>query len=125
MRLSGAGLVGENTPHLPRAQGKEMRTALPVNQLQIGETQVKLIDQRRGLQSMAVTLPCHAALRCPMQLPVNLRSQLLQSTFIALAPCLKQLRDLVSEGLIHPNPLHRKAGAQGWLQEKLAHPLQV
>src|SRR5258708_34037097 len=62
---------------------------------------------------MAVTLPCHAALRRPMQLPINLRSQLLQSTFIALAPCLKQFRNLVSEGLIHLKPLHRKGEVQG------------
>src|ERR1700675_4332917 len=121
MRLPGAGLVGENPPHLPRAQGKKMRAVLPVNQLQIGEAQVKLIDQRRGLQSMAVTFPCHAALRCPMQLPVNLRSELLQSTFIALAPCLKQFGDLVSEGLIHPKASAPQAEVQGRSQETLAH----
>src|SRR2546429_3937928 len=70
---------------------------------------------------MAVTFPCHAALRRPMQLPVNLRSQLLQSTFITLAPCLKQFGNLVSEGLIHPKPLHRKGEVQGRSQETLAH----
>ncbi len=43
-----------------------MRAVLPVNQLQIGEAQVKLIDQRRGLQSMAVTFPC---LPCSASLP--------------------------------------------------------
>src|SRR5882762_11415642 len=123
MRLPGASLVGENTPHLPRAQGKEMRTVLPVNQLQIGEAQVKLIDQRRGLQSMAVTFPCHAALRRPMQLPVNLRSQLLQSTFITLAPCLKQFGNLVSEGLIHPKPLHRKGEVQGAVTGNISTPI--
>src|SRR6266446_10563591 len=123
MRLLGAGLVGENTPHLPRAQGKKMRAVLPVNQLQIGEAQVKLIDQRRGLQSMAVTFPCHAALRRPMQLPVNLRSQLLQSTFITLAPCLKQFRNLVSEGLIHPKASAPQGGSPGAVTGNISTPI--
>jgi len=49
VRLLGTGLVRENTPHLSRTRREEMRPVLPVNQVQIGETQIKLIDQRRGL----------------------------------------------------------------------------
>src|SRR6266498_1340832 len=66
MRLPGAGLVSEDAPHLPRTKGKEMGAVLPVNQLQIGKAQVKLIDQRSSLESVAATFARHAAPSCPV-----------------------------------------------------------
>jgi hypothetical protein len=53
---------------------------------------------------MAVAFPSHATPGDQMQLAINLRSQLVQGAFVAPAPCLKQLGDLVSESVIHPDP---------------------
>jgi hypothetical protein len=53
---------------------------------------------------MAVAFPSHATPGEQVQFAINLRSQLVQSTFVAPAPCLKQLGDLVSESVVHPNP---------------------
>ena len=49
VRLPSTGLVSENTPHLSRTEREEVRPVLPVIRLQVGETQIKLIDQRRRL----------------------------------------------------------------------------
>src|ERR1700677_4039698 len=59
---------------------------------------------------MAVAFPSHATPGEQMQLAINLRSQLVQSTFVAPAPCLKQLGDLVSESVVHPKSLGRRSG---------------
>src|SRR5450631_4456525 len=87
-----------------------MRSVLPVNQLQIREAQVELINQRRSLKSVAVALSGHAALGCSMQLAINLRRQFFEGLLIAVAPCLKQYRDLVSEGLRHTKASEPQGG---------------
>ena len=69
-----------------------------------------------------VAFPGHASLGCQVQLAVDLRRQLLQSTFITLPPGLKQLCDLVSEGLIHAKLF---AGKGGQLPSTLPHYLEV
>ena len=53
---------------------------------------------------MAVAFPSHATPGGQLQFAIDLRSQLVQSTFVAPMPCLKQLGDLVSESVIHPDP---------------------
>src|SRR5271157_725445 len=59
---------------------------------------------------MAVAFPSHATPGDPMQLAINLRGELVQSIFVAPAPRLKQLGDLVSEGVVHPNLRGRRSG---------------
>src|SRR5579863_1109113 len=59
---------------------------------------------------MTVSFPSNATPGDPMQLAINLRGELVQSIFVAPAPRLKQLGDLMSEGVVHPNLRGRRCG---------------
>ena len=50
-------VVDEDPPHGLRCHGKEMGAALPVDALLVDEFQECLVDQPRGLQSVARRFP--------------------------------------------------------------------
>ena len=63
-----------------------MDAVLPIHLLRADETQVSLVDERRGLQAVASALPAHAAARNAMQLLVHERDELLEGSFVTPAP---------------------------------------
>ena len=59
------------------------------------EAQVGLIDERGGLQCVALSLTSHEAMRHPPQFFVNQRVQFVERGLISVAPLIEQLSDFV------------------------------
>jgi hypothetical protein len=59
---------------------------LPLNTADVDQPEVHLVDQRRGLQHVALPFARHVTLRDPAQLPVDERHELLDCGGIAAAP---------------------------------------
>src|SRR5688572_14697988 len=78
-----------------------MRAVLPLNLPDVHQFQVRLIDERRGLQRVAGALAPHLPSRDPSQLRMHDRNEPLESRGIALAPGLKQLGNLRSWRIGH------------------------
>jgi hypothetical protein len=76
-----------------------MSAVLPRDFSDINQPQVDLIHERSGLQQVAWLLPRHIAVRCPVQFLVNETGQLLKCLFVASAPGLQELSDLMRCGL--------------------------
>jgi hypothetical protein len=63
--------------------------------LDVEQTDVGLVDERRGLQTVAHPFAGHTAARNPMQLRVDDGDQTLQRLVVAVAPRFEQPRDVV------------------------------
>jgi hypothetical protein len=63
--------------------------------LDVEQTDVGLVDERRGLQTVAHPFASHTAARNPMQLRVDDGDQTLQRLVVAVAPRFEQPRDVV------------------------------
>jgi len=63
-----------------------MRAILPPQPLRLDEPKERLINQRRGLQRMAPTLPCDVAARQPPKLRLHEGQQLFERRLVAIAP---------------------------------------
>ena len=64
---------------------------MPLHLLQVDEAQVRLVDERRGLQRVVRALVCHVPPRQPLQLVVDQRHQLLERLGLAAAPRKEEL----------------------------------
>src|SRR5437667_6921300 len=73
IRLMGAGMVHKDAAHQLRGDAVELRTVLPLRVLLIDQLEVSLVDQRRRLQRVALTLSPQIVTRQPAQLAVNQR----------------------------------------------------
>jgi hypothetical protein len=87
--------IDEDAPHQSRCHRQEVRAVLPTDVLHVEQTNVGLIDERRGLQTVAYPFARHEVARNPVQLRVNDRDQTLQRFVVAVAPCFEQPRDVV------------------------------
>jgi hypothetical protein len=72
-----------------------VRSVLPADVLHVEQTDVGLVDERRGLQTMADSFARHEVARNPMQLGVDDRDQMLQRFVVAIAPCFEQPREVM------------------------------
>jgi hypothetical protein len=73
-----------------------MRTVLPIHFLDVDQTKVRLVHQRRGLKAVAGTLAGHMALRNPMELLLHQRNQTRQRCVVASTPRQQETRDVVN-----------------------------
>src|SRR5262249_55506782 len=97
--ITRAGVIHQDAPHQLSRDRKEVRAALPLNVARVNQSQVCLIDQRRGLQRYAVSfapaLLSHVALRQPAQLFVYQVDQLIEGCAVAVAPGDEPLSDFL------------------------------
>ena len=79
------GMFDQDPPHCLRRSGKKMAPAVPVLGLsRLHESEIGLVDQRRGLEGLPRMLPDHQ-FRCqPVELGVQQRQQILQCLGFAL-----------------------------------------
>jgi hypothetical protein len=63
-----------------------MRPALPVHVGDVDQAQVRLVNERRGLEGMVRALVAHVAMRDALQFGVDERDQLLERGSIAASP---------------------------------------
>jgi len=83
-------VIDENPPHHPRRHGEEVGAILPLHPLQVDEAQVALVDQRRGLQRVVLTLAGHVPPRQPSELFVHERNELVEGLRFAAPPCQEE-----------------------------------
>jgi hypothetical protein len=83
-------VVHENAPHRASGNRKKMCAVVPRDIFGIDEPQISLVDQRRCLEAMASTLPCHAPSRDLAKLPLHERNQAAEGGLVALPPFQKQ-----------------------------------
>src|SRR5215475_451876 len=67
--LAPSRVVHQDAPHQLRSDPEEVRPVLPVDTLLFDQPQVGFVDQGRGLQRVAGTLPPHVAARCRRNSP--------------------------------------------------------
>jgi hypothetical protein len=90
-----SGRIDEDAPYQPRCHGEEVRAILPADVVHVEQTDVGLVDERRGLETVTYPLARHEVTRNPMQLGVDDRDQTLQRFVVAVAPCFEQPCDVV------------------------------
>jgi hypothetical protein len=80
-----AGLVNEDAAHRFGGRGEKVATAVPgLGLLRVHEPQIRLVNQCRGLQSLARLLLIQLRCRQLAQLVVNQRQELLSGVRVAL-----------------------------------------
>jgi hypothetical protein len=109
-----AGEIDQDLPHEPGANPEEVSAILPTDVPEIDQPQVDFVYERRGLKDMAGRFASHITLRKLVKFGVHQGRQLLQRTFVPVAPGLEQLGYLVSGGPRPTTPPHIA----------LAHPTQ-
>ena len=86
-------VVYEDAPHDASGHGEEMRAIVPRHGFRINQPEIRLVDERCGLQAVIRTLMPDVPLRDSMQLCVYERNQSLQGILVALSPFKKQPGD--------------------------------
>ena len=67
-----------------------MSTALPVDAVDVDQPQVRLVDERRGLQGVADAFPSQITSGDSLQLGVDERQQLVERGLVAATPGVEQ-----------------------------------
>ena len=75
LRAAGACALDQNLAHRMRRDRAEVRAVLPPSRFVLHETQIRLVDERRGLQRLAGTLAAQITRGKPPQLLVDDRQQ--------------------------------------------------
>ena len=81
-----ARVVDQDTSHYLRRDGEEVGPIGPLYVPLVYEPNVGLVDQGRGLQCVAFTLPDHVAASEAMKFGVNEWIQIVECSLIPLAP---------------------------------------
>jgi hypothetical protein len=84
--------IHEDTAHETGGHGQKMRPVLPVHPPDVDQAQIRLVHERRGLEAVPGALPGHAALRDPMELPLDQRDEARQRLCVATPPRQEQTR---------------------------------
>jgi hypothetical protein len=79
-----------------------VRSILPIDALGINETQVRFVDQRRGLEAMRGPFAAHAPLGDLVQFIMNQRDQTVERPRVATSPIDQQPGDILRcVGVVH------------------------
>jgi hypothetical protein len=57
----GARVVHENAPHHLRSHTEELRAVVPLGAALVDEPEIRLVDERRGLERVLLSLATHRA----------------------------------------------------------------
>ena len=71
----------------------------------VGQAQVNLVDQRRGLEGVIGALAAHVMMREPAQIFVDQRREFGESGVISLAPITQELPNSLWRGGLHISAL--------------------
>src|SRR5262249_39956203 len=82
-------------PHHLRRDGKEVYPVLPANFLLTGQTQVRLVDERRRLQRVSGVLASKIMRSEPAQILIDQGHQCSERFFVTVTPGDKQLGDFL------------------------------
>ena len=93
-----AGVVDEDAAHQLGDNSIELRAVLPFDAPLVDEAHIGFVDERRGLQSVAVLLAPHRGDGAPMQLGVDDGQQLIAGGGIAASPGEQELSDVCGLG---------------------------
>jgi len=83
-------MVDENPPHHLRGDAKKVRATLPVDVALFDKTQVRLVDERGGLEGVTVPLTVQLTRSDATQLAVDERQQAIERGPIASTPIVEQ-----------------------------------
>jgi hypothetical protein len=89
-----ARIVHENSAHHLRGNSEEVCFVLPVDVVLIGQTQVRLVDERGGLERVVRAFVPKLARSDVAQLRVNQRQKALECAAIAATPPVEQGDDV-------------------------------
>ena len=88
-------MVNHDAPHQLRGDRDKVGPALPDRLRVIDQPQIRFVDKRGGLQSVAGALPAHVMVGQPVQFGLHQREQLLKRSLVSAAPVAEQLGDLL------------------------------
>src|SRR6266542_1979850 len=103
-----ARMVCKYVPHYGGGDGEKMAAILPLDVLLIYQTQISLVNKRRGLQSVPRVLAAHMRAGQPLQLWIYQRNQFLKGGLVAFFPIQQELCDFSRERGHERRPLSRK-----------------
>ena len=86
--------IHEHAAHHTGRHREEMRAILPLHVTDIDELEVRLVDERGGLEGVPVSLVPHVAPGDAAKLRMDYRDELLESGFVSLPPCHEEVGDL-------------------------------
>jgi hypothetical protein len=94
VRPAGSRGIHQDATHQAGTDGDELRAILPLHLPDIHQPQVHLVDERRRLQRVSVTLARHVAARETPQLAENDGQELVEGRIVALVPGEQESCDL-------------------------------
>jgi len=92
--VARARVIHEDAPHDAGRDGEEVRAIVPRYGFRIDQSEIRLVDERRGLEGVIRTLVSDVPLRDSMKFVVYERNQAVQRLLVALSPLEKQPSDL-------------------------------
>jgi len=99
------GLVDQDLTHGLGGGPEEMPAAVPARLVVPEQTQVRLVDEGRGLERRPRAQHCHPRLGDPVQLAVDQRQQLGGSIAVAVIGGVQEVRDRPWRPVGHPHNL--------------------
>lgn len=88
-------MIDEDGAHDPRSDGEKMRAILPVlARLLLRQADIRLIDQRGGLQRVTLALAPELSRRDAAQLGIDRFNQSREGAGVAVGPVVQQPRDV-------------------------------
>src|SRR5262245_55035114 len=108
-----AGRLHQDAAHGLGGGGEEMAAAVPVlRPLDVHQSQISLVHQRRGLERLAGPFVGHLLGRQPVQLVVDQRQELLRGVRVALLDVIQDLGDVGHSPQVY-RPWTRQANGNG------------
>jgi hypothetical protein len=87
-------MIDQYSAHCLSSYSEELRAIPPHRLALLGELQVHLVDQRRGLKCVTGIFVAHRSFRDAVQLIVNEWNEPIRGGAIAAAPCIEELRQI-------------------------------
>ena len=112
--MPGARMVNQQLTHHPGRDGQEVRTVLESGLPRVNQLEIGLMDKGRRIQASVRRLPTEAAASQPAEPVVDEGHKTIQSPGVAIAPQLKQARDISGSGFDHGLP-----GRGTWMSRQL------
>src|SRR5205085_11063314 len=82
--------LDEDTAHGLSGDGKEVRAVARTHPRVVDEPEIRLVDERRGLESIAGALAPHLSVCQASQFLIDQGHQVIKRGLVAIAPCVEQ-----------------------------------
>ena len=91
-------VIDEQPPHDPRRHRQKVRAVAKASTAQVDQLEIRLMDERRGIQRGARVLVPEALMGDTAEMLVHERDKLVQRVSLPLAPALQELRNVGGRG---------------------------